>query len=275
MSATPLARPLIIVSVCALAVLAAACGGGQQKVGRQYVHLVVKTFDGERSSYDLRCEPRSGTLPLADLVCSTIAQHPHAMLNPGPQQSVCSGSPDMPQLSVWTRTGAHASRFGGYPGCGWPGGAALAIYWGAIQREPTMIAAWRPVLRCDEDPVLRARPTPYASLNACTHRLWTPRTELLIRRAEHLPAIAALHPRRLFPSEIGARRCALGRRLRGLCGVYVRNVWSRPRAAFVVDWRDARNRAQRHTWRVFFSGTQPVRLAQSGAPPPWSAGRRG
>jgi hypothetical protein len=132
-----------------------------------------------------------------------------------------------------------------------------------------------PRLRCDDDPTLLALPTPWRSVFACTHGLWTPRTKALIATAERVRPIAAL-PKTIFPSEIGARRCTfagggLGRHeLSGKCEVNVTRVWHDPQVAFTESWGTGRH-GHRHTWVVTVTGGTPRVTQQRGpvAPQFW------
>ncbi|MFL5962634.1 MAG: hypothetical protein ACJ757_07065 [Gaiellaceae bacterium] len=78
-------------------------------------------------------------------------------------------------------------RFTGTPGCSWPGDQAVSVYFDAAQNDEKDLPRSEALLRCHEDPVLFAVPTPLASVVACTHGLWTPRSEQLIRIAEQTP----------------------------------------------------------------------------------------
>jgi hypothetical protein len=149
----------------------------------------------------------------------------------------------MPVLTIsMTDDGEHAD-FGGSPGCGWPGGTPLSVYFAAVQQNRHGLDLMEPRLHCDSDATLLARPTPWASVTACVRGLWTPRTARLIRLAERVPAIGVLQPRRLFPTQIGARRCAIPaggpfrrKPLQGLCSVSVKRVWSTPTITFAETW---------------------------------------
>jgi len=167
---------------------------------------------------------------------------------------------------------AKVARFGGAPFCDWPGGTALGIYWEATQRDEKLLDRFAPRLRCDEDPVLLARPTPFASVVACVHGLWTPRSERLILLAERVPKIAALRPRVLFPSDLGARRCAIpgpfAQKFHGLCGVYLKRVWSKPVVTFVETWPRRDHRTARHRWRVIVRNGRGSVVSETGPVPP-------
>jgi hypothetical protein len=103
-------------------------------------------------------------------------------------------------LSVTATANGTTTRFSGTPGCSWPGDQAVSVYFDAAENNKSGLAKSEALLRCDEDPVLFAVPTPLASVVACTHGLWTPRLEQLIRLAEQTPALAGLQPSRLFPT---------------------------------------------------------------------------
>ena len=192
--------------VVAILAVVAGCGGsgGHSAIG---LRINITMFTGNKQqtkSFTLGCRPVTGTLPLALRVCRDIARHPRAMLNPLPARTNCSGSPTMPQLTVTTSRDGEKASFGGSPNCGWPGGAALAVYFLAAQRDAQGLDRSEPLLRCDDNPTLLARPTPWASVVACVRGLWTPRTERLIRVAERLPAIAALGASLFRPSSAPA-----------------------------------------------------------------------
>jgi hypothetical protein len=276
-------RGLAAAGVAGLAVSLAACGGGQRAVVTAHV-TVTSYLSGVRStqSFSLKCRPVSGTLPFAARICGDIARHPQAMLRPLPNRWTCAGGPNMPELTITTTSGGKTATFAGAPGCGWPGGTPLAIYFAAARRDSHVLDLIEPRLRCEDDPVLLATPTPYASVAACVHGLWTQRTEPLIRLAEQAPKLAQLRLDRLFPHDIGARRCTIPAgapnladgptyvgAVRGTCGVTVRNVWSTAHVAFVLTWPRTTNSAQRrHTWHVVIRRGRPVLLGERGPLPP-------
>jgi hypothetical protein len=74
----------------------------------------------------------------------------------------------MPQLVIDANYKGAQTRFGGSPWCGWPGGTPLAIYFAASQRDTATLARAERLLRCEDDPDLFVKPTPYASVVACT-----------------------------------------------------------------------------------------------------------
>jgi Tol biopolymer transport system component len=144
------------------------------------VSIRVSTYDPvlrERptSSFSLTCAPVSGTLPFAQRICGDIGRHPRAMLDPGKPRTNCGGSLVAPLLRVTARFGQKQTVLSGMPFCNWPGGTALGIYWAATKQDAQTLDRFEPRLRCGEDPVLLARPTPWASVNACRHGLWTAR----------------------------------------------------------------------------------------------------
>jgi hypothetical protein len=251
-------RALIVFAAALVAVPAASAG----------VSLRIEVARGP--TFSLRCDPAGGTLPFAPRVCRDIAAHPQAMLAPTRARSLCVGGPNMPGLTV-TLDG-HAS-LNGSPFCNWPGGTALGIYWAASRHDAAMLARVEPRLRCDDDPALLVKPTPWASVAACVHGRWTPRTERLIRIAGRVPALDGFFPARLFPVDIGARRCTIPtgglamRRLRGTCGVNVTRVWGTPTVAFVERWPTATGSA-RHMWRVIVRRGRPTLADESGPTPP-------
>jgi hypothetical protein len=240
-------------------------------------HYVFKTGAQPQKVTDhftLDCDPLGGTLPLASRVCADIERHAQAMLAPREPRSTCGGSPFMPVVEVSVEQGARGGGFSGSPGCGWPGGTPLAIYFSASIGDKEQLARAERLLRCDDDPELFAKPTPWASAAACTHGLWTPAAEAAIRRAENAAGIAGLAPRRLFPGDPGARRCAIhaggpapGRLLHGLCEVKLTGPASNKTVHFAETWYVA---GHRFTHRWVIRGRTVV--SQSGAGPPqlWS-----
>lgn len=212
-------------------------------------------------------------MPEAVRLCSDIAKHPISMLAPPPSRSVCGGTVFGPVIHVQTQWRGRSFAFSGEPGCEWPGGTALAIFWAASRDDLKTVALLEPRLRCDDDPVLLAKPTPWRSVFACTHGLWTPRTAKLISLAETLPQIAGLQPRDLFPRQIGVRRCQMSaggpkqHLLGGFCEVDVKRVWSRPQISFTESW-PAGKQIARHTWIVSVVKGKPRLESQHGAAPP-------
>ena len=280
-SPTGLDRCSKLGAACGVLIALSGCGGHSAAQPAVSARIEVTTWTGKLQRqthiFTLGCDPTSGTLPLAARVCGDIGRHPTAMLDPAKERSVCLGGPFMPDLTVRTIRQGRRASFGGSPFCDWPGGTALGIYWAASRNDTATLAKVEPRLRCDDDPVLLEKPTPWASVEACMHGLWTPHSERLIKTAEGVPAIAELQPTRLFPSDIGARRCNIPaggpiRRspLAGKCGVSVKNAWSHPTVTFVEDWR-AGGRTVRHRWQVRISGTHATLLNQTGpiAPQLW------
>jgi hypothetical protein len=226
-------------------------------------------------SFTLACNPTGGSLPLGADVCRDVNLHPTAMLNPPKPRWTCAGPAGGPTLTVTTSTRGATHSFGGEPGCDWPVGPTLEVYWAAIQHDEKALARVEPTLRCEEDPMLLARPTPRASAVACVHGRWTPRSEELIRLAETTPALAALQPSRLFPQDIGAVDCTIqagglvrGRKLAGLCGVTMKNVWSKATVSFTEDWPSGGGKTARHIWHVIIQGNRVLTTSQSGPVPP-------
>ena len=181
----------------------------------------------------------------------------------------------MPVVSVTATANGTTRRFTGSPDCSWPGDQAVSVYFDAAQNDKTHLPRSESLLRCDEDPVLFAVPTPLASVFACTHGLWTPRSEQLIRLAEKTPALAALQPSHLFPHDIGAVSCTIqaggfvaGRKLPGLCGVTMKNVWSKATVSFTEDWPRGAGKTARHIWHVVIQGRRVIATSQSGPVPP-------
>jgi hypothetical protein len=226
-------------------------------------------------SFSLGCNPTGGSLPLAGRVCRDISLHRKAMLNPPKPRWTCAGPAGSPTLTVTTSSRGATHTFGGEPGCDWPVGPTIEAYWAAIQRDEKELGRVEQTLRCEEDPALLARPTPLASAVACTHGLWTPRSEQLIQLAEKAPALAALQPSHLFPHDIGAVSCTIhaggfvgGRKLLGLCGVTMKNVWSKPTVSFTEDWPSGAGKTARHIWHVVLQGKRVIATTQSGPVPP-------
>lgn len=231
-------------------------------------------------SFTLSCNPTGGTLPLAGLVCRDIALHPKAMLDPpGPQPPstsiVCAGGPFRPELSVTATASGVTRAFAGSPGCSWPGDQAIGVYYDAAENDAPDLRRSESELRCDEDPVLFEVPTPLASVVACRHGLWTPRSEQLIKIAEATPELVALQVSRLFPHDIGALPCTIhaggaypGRNLSGLCGVTLKNARSKATISFIEDWSSAPGKTARHIWNVVIQGTRVTAESQSGDAPP-------
>jgi hypothetical protein len=271
-------RAAVVLVLLAVLVVTAGCGGHNRSTrSRVQVRITLTSWSSNRKhteGFTLGCEPISGTLPLAVRVCGDIARHPTAMLDPPKRRWTCSGSPFMPQLTILsTRQGEKAS-FGGSPGCDWPGGTALTIYWAASRHDPRILNLAEPRLRCDDDATLLATPTPRASAVACVHGLWTPRSERLIRTAKQAPELAGLAPATLFPADVGARNCAIPagghtrRRLHGTCAVTVTHTGSKPIVTFVEDWPRTGGGILRHRWHVRVTGSKATDVSQTGPPAP-------
>jgi hypothetical protein len=212
-------------------------------------------------------------MPDAAQLCRDIRRHPTSMLAPPPSRSVCSGLIFGPVVHVRVRWRGRTSSFGGEPGCDWPGGTALAVYWAASRGDGRTLHLLAGRLRCDDDPVLLAKPTPWRSVFACTHGLWTPRTAKLIQVAETVPQIAGLRPGTLFPRQIGVERCRMSaaglrqRLLSGSCEVNVESVWRSPRVSFTESW-PVGTKVARHTWIVRVIAGKPRLESERGATPP-------
>lgn len=100
-------------------------------------------------------------------------------------------------------------------------------------------------------------------------------SEQLIRLAEKSPALAGLQPWQLFPHDIGAASCTIpaggfvrGRKLSGLCGVTMKNVWSKPAVSFTEDWPSGTGETERHIWHVVLHAKRVVATTQNGPVPP-------
>ena len=273
----------------ALAALVVGCGprtndarrsGQDVRAALVDLQVAVKTPTlrarrGKTRRYSLRCSPPGGSMPDAKRLCRDIALHPVSMLTPPHARSVCAGAIFAPEVSISGFAHGERIAFGGEPGCDWPGGAALAIYWSAVTGNKRFLAAWEGRLRCDDNPTLLAKPTPWRSVFACTHDLWTPRNAKLIRLAETLAQIHGLRPHELFPSQIGVRSCrlpaggpSLGRHiLVGKCEVNVTDPWKAPRVSFTESW-PVGSRTDRHTWVVVIRHDEPHLDSQRGKTPP-------
>lgn len=231
-------------------------------------------------SYVLTCSPTGGTLPFAGRVCEDVRRHPRAMLDPpiaapGQARVVCAGGPWMPLVSVRATRNGVTRVFSGSPGCDWPGNQSLSVYYDAATHATAYLPTSELELRCDEDPVLLAVPTPLASVVACRHGFWTPHAERLIRVAAHAPELAALGAPTLFPHDVGVLPCVIhaggaypGRRLPSRCGITVRNPWATATVSFTEAWPTTPGRTARHTWHVSVRRNRAVAVTQDGAAPP-------
>lgn len=271
------------VAFCGLLFAVAGSANRSLHANSVNVHVRLTTYSSNvrrSQSFSLACNPTAGSLPLGARVCQDIRLHRKAMLDPprrrpGGASSVCSGSPFMPELSVTATADGTTRRFSGSPGCSWPGDQAVSVYFAAARDDKSSLARSESLLRCDEDPVLFAVPTPLASVVACTHGLWTPRSEQLIRLAEKTVALAGLRPSRLFPHDIGAVGCTIhaggpfpDKTLSGRCGVTMKNVWSKATVSFTEDWPTGIGKSARHIWHVVIQGTRVIATVQSGPAPP-------
>ena len=261
------------------------CGGSSNKAVSNtpvVVHVRIRWFDGDRDnkpvyltkSFTLTCDPTGGTLPFAAQVCDAIAAHRRAMLDLPRSRSFCSGAFGGPNLAIVATTGTRTVRFGGQPFCDWPGGTALGIYWAASQHDLRTLVKVEPRLRCDTDPRLLAMPTPWASVSACIHGLWTARSEHLIAEATLAAGLPA-GARALFPRDRGALPCAIpiggpiqGKTMPGTCGVSVRDVKSVPTVTFVEDWPRGGKPDHRYSWQITISRRGPRVTQQTGPIPP-------
>jgi hypothetical protein len=274
-------RRALAACVAASALVACGCGCAVgDRANAISVQVRVTTRDPGSNEpterrYTLGCKPTSGTLPFAARLCADVARHPVSMLAPGRARSVCGGRAFGPVVEVQSVWNGRTRSFSGGPGCGWPGGTALAVYWAAANRDTKSLSAFEPRLRCDDDRTLLAIPPRWASIAACMHGLWTPRAERLIRLAGHLSQLAGLDARSLFPHEVGARRCAIQtggprrRTIYGLCGVTVKNAWSTPEVTFTEKWTwIGTHQPKRHRWRVSILNGIPHLAGQTGPIPP-------
>jgi hypothetical protein len=181
----------------------------------------------------------------------------------------------MPEVSVEATANGATHSFGGSPGCTWPGDQAISVYFDAAQNDTRNLARNESTLRCDEDPILLATPTPLASVVACREGLWTPRVEQLIELAEKAPALKGLAAQPTFPRDAGALSCAIpaggptpGRTLSGLCGVTVKNIWSTATVSFTEDWSIGASKTARHVWHITIQRMHVIASSQSGPAPP-------
>jgi hypothetical protein len=163
-------------TTCALAGLAlvalAACGDSEPHARVTVAIRVSRAAEGQKrivTSFTLRCGPVGGDLPLARRVCRDIARHPVAMLNPHAPLSTCGGMVNGPAVVVRATAARRHGHFAGQPFCGWPGGTALGIYFSAATHDLRTLARVEPRLRCDDDPELLRRPTPWHRVDACLH----------------------------------------------------------------------------------------------------------
>jgi hypothetical protein len=173
-------------ALAALAVfLLAGCGGGRHPALRLDV-TVISGLGAERhsASFRLECGPAGGSLPYAHRLCGDVAAHRRAMIHPLPARSLCTGRLGGPTVTVKVSDGGRTSRFDGEPFCDWPGGTPLAVYWAAASHDTKTLALAEAKLRCDDDPVLLARPTHWARVRAClTHPsppAWLVRAERML-----------------------------------------------------------------------------------------------
>jgi hypothetical protein len=277
-----MSRPLRAALVgAAIVAVVSGCGHASSAAGTTVRIQLTTHAGGGRVThvFSLACDPAHGSLPFAARVCVDIGRHTQAMLDPLPFRSTCAGGPLMPELTVTTTRAGKTASFTGSPGCGWPGGTPLSVYFAATQRDTHLLRVMEPRLRCEDDATLLAEPTPWASVTACVHGLWTPRSERLIRLADRVRKVALIRPAALFPSDMGARRCKIpagdpnaSAFVRGTCGVYVTKVWSTPRVTFVEDWpRSTGHGFSRHRWQVVFRNGRPALVAETGpvAPQFW------
>jgi hypothetical protein len=273
-------KPAFVAGALALALLAAACGGGSHAAIS--VKVAITTFVPPKmhrstTTFTLTCHPTGGTFPYAARLCRDIARHPQPLLDPLPARYGCSGNPFMAVVTVTTRASGHSTTFSGNPDCTWPGGVGLAVYYDAATRRPEWFAPTEKRLRCDDDPALLVTPRPEVSVFACTHNLWTPRTAKLIRIAKRSQVIRSLGPN-LFPNQIGDPQCTIhgggpapGTTFRGLCEVTVKKVWSTPTVTFVESW-PVGGRMWHSRLVLLIRGGHVVSVHLSGSYPPqlWS-----
>jgi hypothetical protein len=269
-------KPAFVAAALALALLAAACGGGSQaaiSVKAAITAFVPPKMHRSTTTFTLTCRPTGGTFPYAARLCRDIARHPQPLLDPLPARYGCSGGPEMAVVTVTARANGHSATFSGNPDCTWPGGVGLAVYYDAATNRPEWLTPTEKRLRCDDDPALLETPRPEVSVFACTHNLWTPRTAKFIRIAKRSPVITSLGPK-LFPNQIGDRQCVIhgggpvsGTTFHGLCEVTVKKVWSIPTVTFVESWTVGR-RMWHSTFRLVVRSGRVVSAHLSGSDPP-------
>lgn len=260
--------------------LAAGCGGGAAKAAVS-VKVTVQSYSfgtahftrRQTRSFSLTCGPVSGTLPYASRICADIARHPQPMLDPLPARILCAGGPNEPLVTVTSDGNGKTATFSAVPDCTWPDGVGAAVYFDAAAREGRYLPATERRLRCEDDPSLLAVPTPQLSVFACRHNLWTPRTAELIRVADQAPAVQSLDGSKLFPHQIGDRRCVIhgggpapGLVFHGVCEVTVKKVWSTPTVTFVESWGVGGKR-WRAGERLVIEGSRVATVHQIGIPP--------
>jgi hypothetical protein len=160
----------LLVAAALIAVAASGCGSNHERVRPISARLSISTGDiwRVRAHHTLRCNPVGGDMPQRDELCSMIAAHPVAMLDPPPAQSGCD------HVSPWVRvSGIGRGRrvsLKGTVACDWPGGEALFAYYLAAEYPHDFpVAAVR--LHCDEDPALLRRPIQWARVRACLKAL--------------------------------------------------------------------------------------------------------
>jgi hypothetical protein len=252
-------------AVALVAILGAATSGYGRTASPVQLHLTVTThLNGEQSTkeFTLGCDPMSGSLPLRESVCRDITHHRQAMLAPRRARSQCLGSPFMPVVQV---TVAGGPTFTGSPNCTWPGGTTIAVYFDASRRDAAALRRDSARLRCEDNTAFFVSPTPYASINACRHGLWTAAAERQIRAAKAaLPQLGSIFP--ADPGVVGCRIPAGGpvrHAFAGRCGVSLTGPPSAKLVHFVEAWSQG-SRTWRHTWTVRRSTV----IAEGGPIPP-------
>jgi hypothetical protein len=245
-----------VIAALVLVAVAAGCGGSGSAV---QVHLTVTSHDGRKETtarYTLGCSPLSGSLPLRAAVCRDIARHRQAMLRPRRGAGwTCAGAILAPIVQVDVVRGANGSSFSGEPGCTWPGGTPLAIYWAASQNDAAALRQASARLRCDDEPMFFKKPFPRMSVVACVRGLWTPAAERTIRVAKTAPRLQLLRAGSLFPAEPGVVSCRIAaggpstHAFDGQCGVSLTGPASSKVVHFVETWGQGQH-TFRHHWTV-------------------------
>ncbi len=236
------------VSWCVLVLLAAFPGESQSAapadLSVQVTYVSYPSFSSSATTqqvYALTCNPPAGTLPLAARICRDINAYPAAMLSPrqvGPK-AVCDALVHQAWVLVVVTTGGASTQLSG--SCNDPGGVAVKVFLAAVQGDQRTLDVLEAQLPCDENPVLLGDPT-RASVLACMQGPWTAGVEGLIATAVGAPAIVGLHPKRLFPGDVGARPCTIPagrsgpRTVSGQCGVVVDDRSLTAVVTFVEYW---------------------------------------
>jgi hypothetical protein len=164
-----LGRLSMAVAVAALSVgaLVSGCGGNDQTGTALSIRITTgvnyrPVGDRRIEPFTLHCDPTGGDMPNRVELCRLIAKHPQAMLFPFHSISAC----DIPaSVKVSGVSHGRVVRFDRSI-CEWPGSTGSFAYYAAtFSPHDLAIAAVR--LRCDEDPSLLRKPTPWTRVHAC------------------------------------------------------------------------------------------------------------